>query len=253
MLMEAGEPVGPDVVAPVTVARDRPQLEAERRHLFVDLHGVRTACTDCQPAASIGAQIRLVALVDELLQSGPRSVAVQDVIERLDSRRVGGTSGEQVAIAGPRIEQGKQLIERDSARSAAPLRRPLPLLTPFACTIAAFTVLEISIMLPSAVFMRLMRAITLSIVLSNDADRRKLRVQADGDAAIDAEAGISRRIFGRCRADAAGRQIAPASAPAACMMSAIGLRSRKCSCRPHICISASNMSFTAETTRALAA
>ena len=68
------------------------------------------------------------------------SVAVQNVIERLDSRRVGGTARKQVAIAGLGIEQGKQLVERDSARSAAPLRAPLPLLTPFACTIADFTV-----------------------------------------------------------------------------------------------------------------
>ncbi len=171
-------------------ARDRPQLEAERRHLFVDLHGVRATCADRQPAASIGAQIRLVALVDELLQSGPRSVAVQDVVERLDSRRIGGTSGEQVAIAGPRIEQGKQLIERIQPG----------LLRHFGSAAVADTVRLHQCRLHLArnidhVAERGIHEVDarhhVLIRIVERSNRRKLRVQTDGDAAIDAESRVS--------------------------------------------------------------
>ena len=128
--------------------------------------GVGGRCTDRQAAEAVDAEIGLIAFGDELLEAGLRAIAVENVIERLDRRLVGGAAGKQIAVAGLGIEQRRAIHRARTARFAAPRRAPLPLLTPLACTIADFTVLLMSIMLPSAVFIRLMRAITLSMVSS---------------------------------------------------------------------------------------
>ena len=63
---------------------------------------------------NVMARINLMntALGNELLESGLRTVAIQDVIECFDRRLVGGASGKQVTVAGLRIEQRQQLVER---------------------------------------------------------------------------------------------------------------------------------------------
>ncbi len=154
------------------------------------MHGVRTAGTDRQPAPPVGAQIGLIALVDELLQSGPRPIAVQDVVERLDGRRVGGAPGKQVAIAGPRIKQRKQLVERIQPG----------LLGHFGAAAVADTVrlhhgrLHLARNTDHVAERGVHQVDARHDVLNRVVvrrDRRKLRIQADRNAAVDPEAGIS--------------------------------------------------------------
>ena len=87
MLSEAGDPVGPETVAPVTVL----VIEASLRPNDV---ACSSTCTelpesaDRQTAEPVDAEICLVALEDQLLEAGPRTIAIHNVIERLHRRRL---------------------------------------------------------------------------------------------------------------------------------------------------------------------
>ena len=65
------------------------------------------------------ALIGLAALVDQLLQPGLRSRAVEHDIGRHRRCRVGGASGKQIAVAGLAVEQRHRIRERRLRRDLA--------------------------------------------------------------------------------------------------------------------------------------
>ena len=71
---------------------DAGELEAERRPATssATCTEVAVGAETTSAAEAVGAEIGLLALRDDLLETGARAVAVHDVIERLDRRLVGG-------------------------------------------------------------------------------------------------------------------------------------------------------------------
>src|SRR6476646_7928563 len=92
MPSEAGAPVGPLTVALAMVELTDASLRPK----------------------TVASSVRLseVALGDELLEAGARAVAVEDAIDGFHRRLVGGAAGKQVAVAGLRVEQAEQFVER---------------------------------------------------------------------------------------------------------------------------------------------
>ena len=93
--------------------RDRIELEAERRagDIFRNRHRRRRGRRNNKPSEAAGAEIGLVALGDQLLQSGQRALSIEDIVHRRDGRRIDGASGKQEAIAGLRIENFQHRLQ----------------------------------------------------------------------------------------------------------------------------------------------
>ena len=90
-----GDPLGPVTVAPVNE-------EVTALSLKPNGEPATSSATDTdvgrgwrnhQPSEAAGAEIGLLALGDQLLQSGQGAVSVEDVVYRRDGRRVDGAAG----------------------------------------------------------------------------------------------------------------------------------------------------------------
>ena len=108
--MTAGEPVGPVTVAPVsdelTAASLRPNGEPAASSLTETVEPA--AGRNDQTAEPVGAEVGLLALGDDLLEAGLRSVAVENMIGGVDRRLVHRAAGKQIAVAALRIEQARE-------------------------------------------------------------------------------------------------------------------------------------------------
>src|SRR4029077_7393738 len=153
-----------------------------------------TRAANVKRAERVDAEVSLVALEDQLLEAGTRTIAIHYVIERLHRRRIGGAPREQIAIPGLGIEQRKQLIER---RLSGLLRNERA-----AAVADAVGLYHRGLHRGGDVDHVAQRGIhevyaghdiVDGIVVS--AGRRQLRVQADGHTAVDAETGIGGRLL----------------------------------------------------------
>ncbi len=250
----AGEPAGPVTVAPVivveTLASLKPKGETASSATCTE---VAVGAVIDEPAETArAAEIGLLALVDHLLEAGARAVAVHDVIEGVNRRLVGGTAREQVAIAGLGIEQAQKLVRPPNRPSIAQWsircsRRSPP--GPWrSCTVIRNIPDACSALCASFI-----RKPTLVMVSSNASERGRLRAQADREAAIETHARIGVGLL-------AGAELALQVVELGAHVDQRLHGERRAGADagdahgcPHMFIRAWSMSFTVESTRALAA
>src|SRR5204863_9137254 len=79
-------------------------------------------CRDLQSPQPIASEIGLVALGNQLFQSGSHAIAIENAVERVGGGLVAGATGKKITVAGGRVEQPKNFIE---LRHRGPLGRGL--------------------------------------------------------------------------------------------------------------------------------